>query len=80
MERVTHFWMRRLNLIKSKCKGLDDLGVFYDPVLRAPTLGSALMSLTAALVGVVVFLRKASLVGEVSFACTYPGVILALVS
>lgn len=51
---------------------------FTDPVLRAPTIGSALMSLTAALMGVVVFLRKASLVGESLSHCTYPGVIIGV--
>ncbi len=52
---------------------------FTDAVLRAPTIGSMLMCLTAALVGVVVFLRKQSLLGESLSHATYPGVILGVV-
>jgi len=52
---------------------------FTDPILRAPTIGSMLMCLTAALVGVLVFLRKRSLLGETLSHATYPGVTLAVV-
>jgi len=48
---------------------------FTDPVFRAPTIGSMLMCFSAALVGVIVFLRKESLVGESLSHATYPGVI-----
>ncbi len=48
-----------------------------DPVLRAPTLGSMLMCLASALVGVIVVLRKRSLVGEALSHAAYPGVVLA---
>lgn len=48
---------------------------FTDPVLRAPTLGSMLMCLASALVGVVVLLRKQSLLGEALSHAAYPGVI-----
>lgn len=48
---------------------------FTDPILRAPTIGSILMCLAAGLVGVIVFLRKQSLVGEALSHASYPGVI-----
>jgi len=49
---------------------------FVDPVLRAPTVGCMLMCLGASLVGVIVFLRRQSLIGEVLSHAAYPGVIL----
>lgn len=52
------------------------LNYFVDPVLRAPTLGSMLMCLSASLIGVIVYLRKESLIGEALSHATYPGVIL----
>lgn len=52
------------------------LNYFVDPVLRAPTLGSILMCLSASLIGVLVYLRKESLIGEALSHATYPGVIL----
>lgn len=52
---------------------------FTDPVLRAPTLGCVLMCLAAALVGVVVFLRKESLLGESLSHAAYPGVIVGVI-
>lgn len=51
---------------------------FVDPVLRAPTLGCMLMCLGAALVGVVVLLRKQSLIGEALSHASYPGVIIGI--
>ncbi len=51
---------------------------FQDSVLQAPTIGSMLMCLIAALIGTFVVLRAKSLIGEtLSHAC-YPGVIIAL--
>lgn len=58
---------------------MDLTSYFTDPVLRSPTIGSMLMCLGAALVGVVVFLRKQSLVGESLSHAAYPGVILGVV-
>lgn len=52
---------------------------FTDPVLQAPTLGSMLMCLSSALVGVIVFLRKKSLLGEALSHAAYPGVVLSVV-
>jgi manganese/zinc/iron transport system permease protein len=52
---------------------------FYDPVLRAPTIGCMLMCLAAALVGVLVFLRKQSLIGESLSHASYPGVIVGVI-
>lgn len=51
---------------------------FTDAVLRAPTLGSMLMCCAASLVGVIVLLRKQSLVGESLSHAAYPGVILGV--
>jgi manganese/zinc/iron transport system permease protein len=53
---------------------------FTDPVLRAPTLGCMLMCLAASLVGVIVFLRKQSLLGESLSHASYPGVILGVIA
>ena len=47
---------------------------FLDPVLRGPTIGSMLMCLGAAIIGVIVFLRKESLLGESLSHASYPGV------
>jgi len=52
---------------------------FVDPVLRAPTIGCMLMCLAAALVGVLVFLRKQSLLGESLSHASYPGVVVGVV-
>lgn len=49
-----------------------------DSVLRAPTLGCMLMCLAASLMGVIVFLRKQSLIGEALSHASYPGVILGV--
>jgi manganese/zinc/iron transport system permease protein len=53
---------------------------FTDPVLQAPTIGSMLMCLSSALVGVIVFLRKRSLLGEALSHAAYPGVVLAVLT
>lgn len=55
------------------------LNYFTDSVLRGPTIGSMLMCLSAALVGVIVFLRKQSLIGEALSHAAYPGVILGVI-
>ena len=52
---------------------------FTDAVLRGPTIGSMLMCLGASLVGVIVFLRKQSLLGESLSHAAYPGVILGVI-
>lgn len=52
---------------------------FTDPVLRAPTLGCMLMGLSAALIGVIAYLRKESLLGEALSHASYPGVILGAI-
>lgn len=51
---------------------------FSDSVLRAPTIGCMLMCFAAALVGVIVFLRKQSLLGESLSHAAYPGVIVGV--
>jgi len=55
------------------------LHYFVDPLLRGPTIGCMLMCLVAALVGVVAFLRKQSLLGEALSHAAYPGVILGVI-
>src|ERR1700730_4372516 len=55
------------------------LHYFTDAVLRGPTIASMLMCLTAALVGVIVFLRKQSLLGESLSHAAYPGVVLGVI-
>lgn len=55
------------------------LSYFTDAVLRGPTIGSMLMCLAAGLIGVVIFLRKQSLIGEALSHAAYPGVILAAI-
>lgn len=52
---------------------------FVDPVLRAPMIGSMLMCLSAALVGVIVFLKRQSLIGEALSHAAYPGVVLGVI-
>lgn len=52
---------------------------FVNPVLRAPTIGTMLMSLSAGLVGVIAVLRQRSLVGEALSHATYPGVVLSVI-
>lgn len=52
---------------------------FIDPILRAPTIGCMLMCLAASLIGVIVFLRKQSLIGEAISHAAYPGIILGVI-
>lgn len=52
---------------------------FTDAVLRGPTIGCMLMCLAAALAGVIIFLRKQSLLGEALSHAAYPGVILGVI-
>ena len=53
------------------------LDYFTDPVLRAPTIGCMLMCFASSLVGVLVFIRKRSLLGESLSHASYPGVVLS---
>lgn len=53
---------------------------FTDAVLRAPTIASMLMCCAASLVGVIVFLRKESLLGESLSHAAYPGVICGVIA
>ena len=56
------------------------LSYFTDPILRAPTIACMLMGLSAALVGVIVYLRKQCLIGESLSHAAYPGVILGVLA
>lgn len=51
---------------------------FTDPVLRAPTLASIFMCLSSSLAGVVVVIRKRSLLGESLSHASYPGIALGV--
>ena len=53
------------------------LEFFSDSLLRAPMVGSILMGIGAALVGVFLYLRKESLLGEALSHGAYPGVVLS---
>ncbi len=48
---------------------------FVDPILRAPAWGCMLMCLSSSLIGVIVFLRKKSLLAESLSHASYPGVV-----
>lgn len=54
------------------------LHFFTDPVLRAPTIGCILMCISSAMVGVIVFLKKQSLIGEALSHASYPGVVIGV--
>jgi len=58
---------------------MNFLTFFFFFFLRAPTLGSMLMCLTSALVGVIAVLRKRSLIGEALSHASYPGVVISVV-
>lgn len=51
---------------------------FTDPVLRAPTCGCILMCLASSLMGVLIFLRKRSLLAETLSHATYPGAVIGV--
>jgi len=51
---------------------------FTDPILRPSTIGCMLMCFASALVGVVVFLRKRSLLGETLSHASFPGVVIGV--
>lgn len=53
---------------------------FTDSILRAPTIGCMLMCLAASLIGVIVFLRKQSLIGEALSHASYPGIIFGVIA
>ncbi|MCB1085285.1 MAG: metal ABC transporter permease [Chlamydiia bacterium] len=52
--------------------------LFIDPVTRAPLIGSMLMTLASALMGVLIVVRRRSLLGETLSHAAYPGVQLSL--
>lgn len=54
------------------------LDFFTDPVLRAPTWGCILMCIASSALGVLIFLRKKSLLSESLSHATYPGACLGL--
>ncbi|NDD57909.1 MAG: ABC transporter permease [Chlamydiae bacterium] len=51
---------------------------FTDPVLRGPTWGSIFMCISSSIAGVIVLLRKRSLLGEALSHASYPGVALGV--
>lgn len=55
---------------------LSWLFFWQDPVLRDPTLGCCFLCLGVSVVGVILFLRKETLLGEVLSHASYPGIAL----
>jgi manganese/zinc/iron transport system permease protein len=53
---------------------IEWMDFFTDPVLRGPTIGSMLMCFSTAIVGVLVYLKKQSLLGEALSHAAYPGI------
>lgn len=51
--------------------------LFTDPILKGPTTCAMLMCFACALVGVIAFVRKESLLGETLSHSTYPGIMVA---
>jgi len=51
---------------------------FVDPILRAPAWGCILMCLSSSLMGVIVFLRKKSLLSESLSHASYPGIVMGI--
>ncbi|MBS0623165.1 MAG: metal ABC transporter permease [Verrucomicrobia bacterium] len=49
-----------------------------DPVLRAPLWGSTCLALAVSLIGVLLFVRRSTLVGETLSHASYPGVMVAI--
>lgn len=54
------------------------MNFFTDPVLRAPTWGCILMCLASSLMGVMIFLRKRSLLSESLSHAAYPGAVIGV--
>lgn len=51
---------------------------FTDPVLRGPTWGTLLMCIASSLMGVVLLLKRRSLLGEALSHAAYPGIIFGI--
>ncbi len=51
---------------------------FTDPVLRAPTWGTLLMCIASSLMGVLLFLKKRTLLAESLSHATFPGVVIGV--
>jgi len=55
------------------------MSLFFDPIFRSTTWSLLFLSMTAASIGVLVLLRKRTLIGESLSHAAYPGLILALI-
>jgi len=53
------------------------LNLLTDPILQSSSLGSMLMCFSSSLIGVLVLLRKRSLIGETLSHASFPGIILS---
>lgn len=58
---------------------MNPFRLFNDPILQAPLIGTILMSLSSSIMGVLMFVKKKSLVGEALSHAAYPGIILGIV-
>ncbi len=54
------------------------LTLLTDPVLRPSALGSMLMCFSSSLIGVIVLLRKRSLIGETLSHASFPGLVFGI--
>lgn len=57
---------------------ISPIRFFLDPIFQAPTLGCMLMCLASSCMGVIVQLKKRSLVGEALSHASYPGIALGV--
>jgi manganese/zinc/iron transport system permease protein len=57
---------------------IDLLRFFFDPTFNSPTLASMLMCFSASIIGVIVFVRRRSLIGEALSHAAYPGVVIMM--
>lgn len=57
---------------------IDLLRFFIDPTFSSPTLASMLMCFSASIIGVIVLVRRRSLVGEALSHAAYPGVVVTM--
>ncbi len=55
------------------------LQFFSEPLYRDSLMGSMLMCLTSSLIGVIVFVKRRSLIGEALSHAAYPGVVISVI-
>ncbi len=58
---------------------MNVIDFFTDPVLRAPTWGTLFMCVASSLMGVILFLKKKTLLSESLSHATYPGIVIGVI-